>query len=218
VPHATKILLGKSNQYEQHLHHLLKNNPLLIHFLDAFLADPDVPKVAKISCFGPAKKFFQKLFGRLVHHKDVAFDSVCQELNKLLVVQFTKCMLLHDSQKNEANWIQFNEHLIKFLQSSTLTDIVESCAIPEFHCQPGMCIILQTLWKTPLDIVQNQLPSKIVKSLHSTPKAVNFKVKVNSFFGWAIAEVHKSLLKELESDFEGNNPSIQARLDSVSGI
>ncbi len=180
--------------------------------------DPDVPKVAKISCFEPAKKFFQKLFGRLVHHKDVAFDSVCQELNKLLVVQFTKCMLLHDSQKNEANWIQFNEHLIKFLQSSTLTDIVESCAIPEFHCQPGMCIILQTLWKTPLDIVQNQLPSKIVKSLHSTPKAVNFKVKVNSFFGWAIAEVHKSLLKELESDFEGNNPSIQARLDSVSGI
>jgi hypothetical protein len=48
VPRATQSVPGKSNQYEQHIRKLLKNNALLIHFSDAFLADIDVSEVAKI--------------------------------------------------------------------------------------------------------------------------------------------------------------------------
>jgi hypothetical protein len=48
VPRATQSVPGKSNQYEQHIRKLLKNNPLSIHFSDAFLADIDVSEVAKI--------------------------------------------------------------------------------------------------------------------------------------------------------------------------
>jgi hypothetical protein len=47
---------------------------------------------------------------------------------------------------------------------------------------------------------------------------VNFKVEVNSFFGYAIAEVHGALLAELHNDFEDSDPSIQARLDFMSEI
>jgi hypothetical protein len=50
-------------------------------------------------------------------------------------------------------------------------------------------------------IVQNQLPSKVFETLDSPNREVNFKVEVNSSFGWAIAEIHRSLLKELENDF-----------------
>jgi hypothetical protein len=74
------------------------------------------------------------------------------------------------------------------------------------------------LWKTLLIAVKNQLPTKSVELLDNTNRAVNFKVKVNSFFGWAIAEVHKSLVEELANDFKDNNSNIQKRLDFVSQI
>jgi hypothetical protein len=45
-----------------------------------------------------------------------------------------------------------------------------------------------------LAAVRNQLLTKSVEMLDSTNRAVNFKVEVNSFFGWTIAEVHKSLV------------------------
>jgi hypothetical protein len=67
-----------------------------------------------------------------------------------------------------------------------------------------MCIIVQVLWRELLDTVQSQLPSKVVKSLKSHSQAINFKVKVNSSYGWAISEVHSELLKELEDDFKDN--------------
>jgi hypothetical protein len=65
--------------------------------------------------------------------------------------------------------------------------------------------IVQVLWRELLDTVQSQLPSKVVKSLKSPSQAINFKVEVNSFFRWAISEVHSALLKELEDDFKDNS-------------
>jgi hypothetical protein len=41
-----------------------------------------------------------------------------------------------------------------------------------------------------LSTVWNNLPSKVVDTLGSTFQNVNYKVEVNSFVGWAIAEVH----------------------------
>lgn len=41
-----------------------------------------------------------------------------------------------------------------------------------------------------LSTVWNNLPSKVVDTLGSTLQNVNYKVEVNSFVGWAIAEVH----------------------------
>jgi hypothetical protein len=218
VPRTKRSLEGKSNQYEDHLHKLFENNPLPYHFSDALLNDADVTEVAKIGCFGPAEAFFQKLFGRLAHHEDVVFDSMCQQLNERLILEFGKCMLLHKSSQEEGKRIRFNEHMIKYLQSDAFTALVESSDVPEFRCRPGMCVVVQSLWRTLIAIVRNQLPSKVVDTLDSPNREVNFKVEVNSFFGWAIAEVHRSLLKELENDFEDNDPSIQARLDFVSEI
>jgi hypothetical protein len=99
-------------------------------------------------------------------------------------------MLIHKSNKAEAECICFNKHLIKFLQSNTFTAIVESSNVPKFHCHSGMCVIVQVLWRELLSIVWNELPSKIVESLDNSSRTVNIKVEVNSFFGWAILEEH----------------------------
>jgi hypothetical protein len=98
------------------------------------------------------------------------------------------------------------------------TKLVESPAVQEFHCRLGWCVIAQILLKDLLSTIRSKLPSKVVDTLGSTDREVNFKVEVNSFVGYAIAEVHKSLLEDLVDDFEGTDGSIQARLDFVSQI
>jgi hypothetical protein len=76
----------------------------------------------------------------------------------------------------------------------------------------------QILLKDLLSMFQNKLPSKVANTLGSPDGEVNFKGEVNSFVGYAIAEVHKLLLEDLVDDFEGTDGSMQARLDFVSQI
>lgn len=54
----------------------------------------------------------------------------------------------------------------------------------------GFCVVAQVLLIDLLSTVRNNLPSKVVDTLGSTFQNVNYKVEVNSFVGWAIAEVH----------------------------
>jgi len=133
--------------------------------------------------------------------EDTAFDCICHKMNTHLVQLFGCCMSIHKSNKAEAGRVRFNEGIIKFLQSREFSNIVESGLIPEFQCHPGMVIIVQSLWKNLLEMVRNQLPSRTVESSDFANRKVNFKVEVNSFFGWAILEVHRLLLSKLEDDF-----------------
>jgi hypothetical protein len=121
------------------------------------------------------------------------FDAVCQKLNDRLITDFAKCMFLH--------------------QTSGITSCTR-VSLPTWM----VCYIAQILLKDLLSTIRSKLPSKVVDTLGSTDREVNFKVEVNSFVGYAIAEVHKSLLEDLVDDFEGTDGSIQARLDFVSQI
>jgi hypothetical protein len=131
-------LTGKSNQYEEHVHKLLEKDPLPFSLHRCIPKGKRLTEAATISCFGPADTFFHKLFGGLMLDKDNDFDNMCQALNNLLIHEFGKCMLLHKSNKEEANCIQFNEHVIKFLQLDTFSALCESSCVPKFPCNPGI--------------------------------------------------------------------------------
>jgi hypothetical protein len=172
--------------------------------------------------FGPAAGFFHKVFGRLTTDEEAAFDYLCQQLNRRLAACFGKCMERYESSKGKKQ-IHFNQTLLEFLQSKQFTDLALSSTVPEFNCRPGLCVVAQSLWSSLLNLVRSSLPVKKVETLQTATRSVNFKVEVNSFFGWAISEVHKSLLAELTSaefDLSKSDDSelLQARLDFVSAM
>jgi hypothetical protein len=158
-------------------------------------------KSPKSAALGQLTSSFRNFLGRMSSEEDTAFDCICHKMNTHLVQLFGCCMSIHKSNKAEAGRVRFNEGIIKFLQSREFSNIVESGLIPEFQCHPGMVIIVQSLWKNLLEMVRNQLPTRTVESSDFANRKVNFKVEVNSFFGWAILEVHRLLLSKLEDDF-----------------
>jgi hypothetical protein len=88
--------------------------------------------------------------------------------------------------------------------------------VTEFHCQLGMCAITTSLWGNLRYLVRNCLPKNILDVLYSKDQKVNFKVEVNSFFGWAISDIHQTLVDELnETEFDVEESVVQARLDFV---
>jgi hypothetical protein len=79
-----------------------------------------------------------------------------------------------------------------------------------------MCAIATSLWGKLRSLVRNCLPKNNLDVLYSEDQKVNFKVEVNSFFGWAISDIHRTLVDELnETEFNVKDSVVQARLDFV---
>jgi len=215
---ASKTLQGKSTRYESFLRGLFEKNPLSCHFSDTLLCDEDITELAKVSPFGPSGSFFWKVFGLLTAEEEDEFDLLCQKLNEHLIACFGACMEKFDKSKSKKK-VTFNESLVKLLQSQPFVDLVVSSPVQEFHCHAGLCAIAQSLWSTLLKLVRDCLPNKIVDSLHAADRKVNFKVEVNSFFGWAISQVHRALLDDLlAAEDEGSESRAQEMLDFVSAM
>jgi hypothetical protein len=80
-----------------------------------------------------------------------------------------------------------------------------------------MCAITTSLWGKLRSLVRNCLPKNILDVLlYSEDQKVNFKVEVNSFIGWDISDIHRTLVDELnETEFDVEESVVQARLDLV---
>ncbi len=64
--------------------------------------------------------------------------------------------------------------------------------------------------------MRNCLLKNNLDVLYSEDQKVNFKVEVNSFFGWGISDIHQTLVDELnETEFDVEESVAQARLNFV---
>lgn len=103
------------------------------------------------------------------------------------------------------------------LQSNTFIQVVASCRVKEFCSHLGMSAIATSLWGELRSLLHDYLPNNDLDSLYSEDKKVNFMREVNSFIGWAIGNLHWSLVDELnETESEAEEAVLQARLDFVS--
>jgi hypothetical protein len=193
----------------------MQSSPLPHHFSEMFLDDYEITELAKVSLFGPASSFFQKLFSELTVQEESAFDLTCQRLNEHLINSFVSCLDQFDKSESKKK-VKFNHALLEFLQSKTFIEVVASSMVTEFRCQLGMCAITTSLWGKLRSLVRNCLPKNILDVLYSEDQKVNIKVEVNSFFGWAISNIHRTLVDELnETEFDVEESVAQARLNLV---
>jgi hypothetical protein len=168
-----------------------------------------------VSLFGPASPFFRKLFSELTVQEESAFDSTCQRLNAHLIKSFASCLDQFDKSESKKK-VKFNQALLEFLQSKMFIEVVASSTVTEFCYQLGMCAIATSLWGKLRSLVRNCLPKNNLDALYSEDQKLNFKVEVNSFFGWAISDIHRTLVDELNAtEFDVEESVAQARLDFV---
>ncbi len=103
------------------------------------------------------------------------------------------------------------------LQSNTFIQVVASCRVKEFCSHLGMSAIATSLWGELRSLLHDYLPNNDLDSLYSEDKKGNFMREVNSFIGWAIGNLHWSLVDELnETESEAEEAVLQARLYFVS--
>lgn len=103
------------------------------------------------------------------------------------------------------------------LQSNTFIQVVASCRVKELCSHLGMSAIATSLWGELRSLLHDYLPNNDLDSLYSEDKKVNFMMEGNSFIGWAIGNLHWSLVDELnETESEAEEAVLQARLDFVS--
>ena len=118
-------------------------------------------------------------------------------------------------EKNESmkerKHITFDKSLFKFLQSVMFTKLLALCTD---------CARIPLLpWNVCFHPVTMERFDQygVCQYVKQDCQTMNFKVEVNSFFGWAISDVHCSMVQGLAKD-EDSNEGLQAQIDFVSAM
>jgi hypothetical protein len=156
------------------------------HFSDLLTDDDLFLELAKISTLGPVESFFEKICCGKTEEEELALDTKCQDIVYRMVDTFTEGI----SNKKEEGLRSRSGHVLKLLINENET---------------GTCALILVL----SDILEDCFRRGVTKALESTTTQVppqvassyfNAKREVNSFVGYAIGKIRKSVIRQLHRE------------------